>query len=30
VGVLEWQIYWFDRYAVGNMNAVKPNAKADK
>ena len=30
VYVLEWQIYWFDRYAVGNMNAVKPNAKADK
>ena len=30
VDVLEWQIYWFDRYAVGNMKAVKPNAKADK
>jgi dipeptidyl aminopeptidase/acylaminoacyl peptidase len=30
VEVLEWQIYWFDRYAVGNPNAVKPNAKVDK
>jgi dipeptidyl aminopeptidase/acylaminoacyl peptidase len=30
VEVLEWQIYWFDRYAVGNASAVKPNAKADK
>jgi dipeptidyl aminopeptidase/acylaminoacyl peptidase len=30
VEVLEWQIYWFDRYAVGNASSVKPNAKADK
>jgi dipeptidyl aminopeptidase/acylaminoacyl peptidase len=30
VEVLEWQIYWFDRYAAGNAGAVKPNAKVDK
>lgn len=30
VEVLEWQIYWFDRYAVGNRSAIKPNAKVDK
>ena len=30
VEVLQWQIYWFDRYAVGNAGAVKPNAKVDK
>jgi dipeptidyl aminopeptidase/acylaminoacyl peptidase len=30
VEVLQWQIYWFDRYAAGNSNAVKPNVKVDK
>lgn len=26
VEVLEWQIYWFDRWVDGKTNAVKPNA----
>lgn len=25
VEVLQWQIYWFDRYVAGNPGAVKPN-----
>lgn len=27
VEVLQWQIYWFDRYVAGNVGAVKPNAE---
>jgi dipeptidyl aminopeptidase/acylaminoacyl peptidase len=27
VEVLQWQIYWFDRYVAGNIGAVKPNAQ---
>ena len=30
VEVLKWQIYWFDRYAMGNQGAVKPNAEPGK
>jgi dipeptidyl aminopeptidase/acylaminoacyl peptidase len=26
VEVLQWQIYWFDRYVAGNPAAAKPNA----
>ncbi len=28
IEVLEWQIYWFDRYVAGNTAAVKPNAES--
>lgn len=27
VEVLQWQIYWFDRYVAGNTAAVKPDAE---
>jgi dipeptidyl aminopeptidase/acylaminoacyl peptidase len=27
VEVLQWQIYWFDRYVAGNTAAAKPNAE---
>jgi hypothetical protein len=30
VEVLKWQIYWFDRYVMGNTSATRPNAEADK